>query len=344
MQATRPNFIGTASHPALVMLNILLVKTSSMGDLVHNCPVVTDILAHYPDAGIDWVAEEAYVPIPSLHPGVRRVIPIAWRRWRKHLLEGATWREMGEFRRQLQESAYDFVLDTQGLLKSVAVARLARLAPGGVIVGGDRESIKEPLTARFYDRRLPIGWSRHVVDRCRAVAAGALGYSLDAPPRYNISAAPLEASWLPQDTSYAVLMHAASRPPKLWPEADWIAVGQQLAVHGIRAVFPWGSAEEKQRSERLAQALPGSVVPPLMDLSVAARFLAGARVVVGLDTGFTHFAAALGRPTIGIFCDSDGEQAAVFGDAYCASFGKKGAPPDRPTILAALEQALVSPL
>lgn len=324
------------------MLNILLVKTSSMGDLVHNCPMVTDILAHYPDAHIDWVAEEAYVPIPSLHPGVRRVIPIAWRRWRKNLLAAATWREMGEFRRQLQATPYDFIIDTQGLLKSVAVARLARLAPGGRVVGGDRSSIKEPLAARFYDLGLPIAWSRHVVDRCRAVAAGALGYSLKTPPHYNISATPLDAPWLPHETPYAVLMHAASRPPKLWPEADWIAIGEQLAGHGIRAVFPWGSVEERQRSERLAQALPGAVVPPLMDLGVAARFLAGAAVVVGLDTGFTHFAAALGRPTIGIFCDSDGEQAAVFGDAYCASFGKKGAPPSRATIANALEQALAS--
>jgi len=317
-------------------MQILLVKMSSMGDLVHNCPVVTDILAHYPDAQIDWVAEEAYQAIPRLHPGVRRVIPVAWRRWRKHLLQAGTWEEMQSFKQALQATHYDVVLDTQGLWKSVAIAKLAR---SSAVVGGDRHSIKEGGAALFYDKRLPIAKSRHVIDRCRAVAAGALGYAVDTPPRYGIRAVPLVADWLPAEP-YAVLMHAASRPEKLWPEAHWLAVGRGLAQQGIRAVLPWGNPDEAARSRRLAQGLPNAVVPPLMDLDIAARFLAGAELVVGLDTGFTHFAAALGRPTIGIFCDSDGEQAAVFGDGRCASFGKKGVPPDLPQIISAIDQIL----
>jgi len=317
-------------------MQILLVKMSSMGDLVHNCPVVTDILTHYPDAHIDWVAEEAYQSIPRLHPGVRRVIPVAWRRWRKHLLLADTWREMEAFKLALQTVDYDLVLDTQGLWKSVAIAKLAR---SKAVVGGDRLSIKEGGAAFFYDKALPIAKSRHVIDRCRAVAAGALGYTVEGAPRYGIRAVPLIADWLPT-TPYAVLMHAASRPEKLWPEAHWIAVGRLLAQHGIGAVLPWGNPDEKARSQRLAQALDNAVVPPLMELDVAGRFLAGASLVIGLDTGFTHFAAALGRPTIGIFCDSDGEQAAVFGDGLCASFGKKGQPPALPPIINAIEQIL----
>lgn len=319
------------------MLKVLLVKMSSMGDLVHNLPLVSDILAHHPDARIDWVAEEAYCPIPALHPGVRRVIPIAWRRWRRQLHRAATWREMAAFRAQLQAETYDFILDTQGLWKSLAVGKLAQ----GRLVGGDRHSIKEGSVARFYDQTLPIAWSRHVIDRCRAVGAGALGYALDTPPRFNIQAEPLTADWLPAGP-YAVLMHAASRPEKLWEEAHWVALGQHLAGRGLRAVLPWGSPEEAERSRRLAGQLAGAVVPPRMSLDVAARFLAGARLVVGLDTGFTHFAAALARPTVGIFCDSDGEQAAVYGDAFCRSFGRKGLPPDYPTILAAVDAALAS--
>lgn len=317
-------------------MKILLIKTSSMGDLVHNCPVVTDILAHFPAARIDWVAEEAYQAIPRLHPGVERVIPVAWRRWRKHLLQEATWREMGEFKRSLREVQYDMVLDTQGLWKSVAIARLS---DNGAIVGGDRQSIKEGGAAFFYDKRLPIARSRHVIDRCRAVAAGALGYAIDTPPRYGIRAEALVADWLPQ-RAYAVLMHAASRPEKLWPDEHWIAVGRHLLAHGIHAVLPWGNQDEEARSHRLAAALDGALVPPLMDLATAARFLSGATLVVGLDTGFTHFAAALGRPTIGIFCDSDGEQAAVFGDGECASFGRKGAPPPVATIIETLDRML----
>lgn len=317
------------------MLKILLVKMSSMGDLVHNLPVVSDIVARYPDALIDWVAEEDYVPIPSLHPGVRQVIPIAWRRWRKHLASPAVRAEMAGFAHRLRATDYDLILDSQGLFKSVAVACLAH----GVRVGGDRRSIKEPLAALFYQRRLPIAWSRHVVDRCRAVAAGALGYALDTPPDYGIVAPALEADWLPR-APYCVLMHAASRPEKLWAEEHWLALGRHLAAKGFHIALPWGSADEAERSKRLAAAIPTAFVPPRMDLAAAARFLAGAQVVVGLDTGFTHFAAALGRPTIGIYCDSDGAQAAVHGKAYCASFGRKGQPPAYATILDAVGHAL----
>jgi heptosyltransferase-1 len=319
------------------MLKILLVKMSSMGDLVHNLPVVADIHAHYPDATVDWVAEEAYVAIPSLHPGVRSVIPIAWRRWRRHLGSRKTWHEMAEFHRQLKATGYDFVLDSQGLLKSALVGTMAR----GVLVGGDRESIKESLAAMFYRHRLPIARSRHVVDRCRAIAAGALGYTAETPPEYGIAASPLVAEWLPA-TPYCVLMHAASRPEKLWQESHWIDLGLYLKQNGLVAVLPWGSAEERQRSQRLAQFLPGAVVPPLMDLATAARFLAGSVLVVGLDTGFTHFAAALGQPTIGIYCDSDSRQAAVFGSAFCESFGQSGEPPGYATIHDAATRALAA--
>jgi len=319
------------------MLKILLVKMSSMGDLVHNLPVVTDIHAHYPDAVVDWVAEEAYVTIPSLHPGVRRIIPIAWRRWRRHLGSRGTWREMAEFHRQLTATDYDYVLDSQGLFKSALVGTMAQ----GILVGGDRESIREPLAARFYRRRLPIAWSRHVVDRCRAVAAGVLDYAIDSSPAYGIAAPPLVADWLP-GAPYCVLMHAASRPEKLWPEAHWIDLGLYLAQKGLVSVLPWGNPDEEQRSRRLAQFLPGAVVPPLMDLATAAGFLAGSVMVVGLDTGFTHFAAALGRPTIGVYCDSDSRQAAVLGPAYCASFGQRGAPPNYATVQTAVAKALPS--
>jgi len=309
-----------------------------MGDLVHNCPLVTDLRTHFPGAIIDWVAEEPYVPIPSMHPGVNEVIPVAWRRWRKSLLSSKTRGEIHAFLARLKSVRYDYVLDTQGLLKSVLIAHLAHR---NRIVGGSWTSIREGIASCFYGERLVISWSRHVVDRCRAIGAGTFGYAIDTPPHYGIHAEPLVAGWLPA-APYAVLMHAASRPEKLWSEENWLSIGRSLAERGIFSVFPWGSAEEKTRSERLAAQLPGAVVPPLMSLDVAARFLSGARVVVGLDTGFTHLAAALARPTIGIFCDSDSVQAAVYGDAFCESHGQKGAAPTLQTIQAALDRALAS--
>lgn len=319
------------------MLKVLLVKMSSMGDLVHNLPLVSDIRAHFPDAQIDWVAEEAYCPIPALHPGIHRVIPIAWRRWRRHLTDAKTWQEMRAFKEALQANHYDFILDTQGLFKSAIVCRLAH----GQVVGGDAQSIKESGAARFYDKKISIARSRHVIDRCRAIGAGTLNYSASSPPAFNIPTEPLQAEWLPRQP-YCVLMHAASRPEKLWPEKHWENLGRYMRDQGLMVALPWGNTEERQRSERLAKTIPDAIVPPFMTLDIAARFLAGAKVVVGLDTGFTHFSAALARPTVGIFCDSDSRQAAVYGDAFCQSFGQKGAPPDYPTILKSVQDALLS--
>ena len=324
-------------------MHILLIKMSSMGDLVHNCPVVSDIMKHFPEAQIDWVAEEAYQAIPKLHSGVRKVIPIAWRRWRKSLIYGATQQEIFIFRAQLQAELYDLVIDTQGLFKSAIVGKMAN---SGGIVGGDFKSIKEGFASFFYDKRLPILKSRHVIDRCRAVAAGALGYAIDDKPFYGIRAKALaieEASWLQSENiaeNYAVLMQAASRPEKLWAEENWLAIGKRLQQEGIYSILPWGNLEEKARAQILADKIGNAIVPPFMELDTAARFLAGAKMVIGLDTGLTHFAAALGRPTIGIFCDSDSEQAAVSGDGFCQSFGKKGNPPELSIIEKALEEIL----
>ena len=322
-------------NPDLPVLKILLVKMSSMGDLVHNLPVVTDIITHFPDAQIDWVAEEDYVPIPSLHPRVRKVLPVALRRWRRSLLSSNTRHEMATFRSALQATDYDLIIDTQGLLKSALLSRFA----SGKRIGGDRRSIKEPFAAPLYDRQISVACSRHVIDRCRAIAAGELGYAIDSRPVFGIQAPPLQADWLPA-MPYCVLMHAASRPEKLWSEVYWSELGRLLASQGLAVALPWGSQGELARSRRLADLIPGAFIPPRMDLTTVAGFLSGSRIVVGLDTGFTHFAAALARPTVGIFCDSDSVQAAVFGDSYCASFGQKGVPPDYVTILQATSQAL----
>lgn len=314
-----------------------------MGDLIHNLPLVGDLLTYAPDAQIDWVAEEAYVPIPAMHSGLNQVIPIAWRRWRRQLGSAATWREMRAFRDQLQATRYDWILDTQGLYKSALLGRLAH----GPLAGGDALSIKEPGAARFYQKRLPIDWSRHVIDRCRAVGAGVFGYDISTPPRFGIRTDRLQAGWLPRDEAgqplpYAVLMQAASRPEKLWDENSWRRIGEWLSGQGIACCLPWGNDEERRRCELLAGGLPMAVVPPFMTLDVVAPFLAGAEIVVGLDTGLTHIAAALGRPTVGVFCDSDSVQAAVYGDAFCESFGQRLAPPDFDTVFDAVRRALAS--
>jgi heptosyltransferase-1 len=323
-------------------MRILLVKMSSLGDVVHNLPVVADVHRHHPQALIDWVVEEDYVPIPQLHPQVDRVLPIAWRRWRHQLSQARIRTEMAAFWRSLRRFDYDWIVDSQGLIKSALVGCCARRDPQGFRVGGDRRSIKEPLASAFYNRRVPVAWSRHVIDRNRAVAAAGLGYAVDTPPEYGIAPPPLH----PTDAHlaqapYAVLMHAASRAPKLWANANWVALGRWLSTQGLGCVLPWGSAAERARSDHLAQAIDGAIVPQeRMDLSRAAGVLGASRLVVGLDTGFTHFAAALGRPVIGIFCDSDSQQAGACGAAPCMNFGFKGAAPQLDTVREAAQQLL----
>lgn len=317
------------------MTPILLVKTSSLGDVIHNLPVATDIARHLPDAAIDWVVEESFAGIPRLHPAVGKVLPVAVRRWRKTLFQPDTWREIGAFRRQLQGHPYRTVLDTQGLIKSALIAALAH----GERCGFDRASAREPFAARFYRRTYAVDRALHAVERNRLLAAQALGYALEAPADYGIAAPGLALPWRPRGR-YAVLLHATSRDDKLWPEENWTALGAWLVRQDIVSVLPWGSATEKTRSERLARAIPGAVVPPPQTLAELAALLAGAAVTVGVDTGLTHLAAALKTPTVALYCASQPGLTGVYASSFARNLGNAGAPPSLAAAQATVEEAL----
>ena len=303
-------------------MRLLLVKTSSLGDVVHNLPVVSDIRARFPEAQIDWVAEEGFAAIPRLHPGVRRVIPVALRRWRRSLLCAPTWREMGAFRRALQAEAYDAVIDTQGLVKSALIARMAR----GKRCGYAAEAAREALAARCYDAGFAIPRNLHAVERNRWLAAAALDYAPDLPLDYGIRAEPIGAQWLPA-TPFAVLLTATSRADKLWPEDAWLALGAALAAKGMSCILPAGSEDERERAARLARGIRNAVAAPPLAIPALAGLLAGATVVVGVDTGLTHLAVALRRPTVALFCASDPGLTGVFGGPQTRNLGALGQPP-----------------
>lgn len=316
-------------------MRILLVKTSSLGDVIHNLPVASDIRRRIPDAHIDWVVEEGFVEIPRLHPAVRRVLPVAVRRWRKALLAPATWREIGAFRRAARRPAsadsYDAVIDTQGLVKSALLASQAQ----GPKLGYAADSAREPLSARFYDRRFSIPKALHAVERNRRLAAAALGYRLDdLPLDYGITAPPLQADWLPAG-EYAVLLTATSRADKEWPEEYWRGLGMALIATGLRCVLPGGSAAERVRAARLAQSLGRAVATPAMNLTDLAGLLAGASIVIGVDTGLVHLAAALGRPTLALYCASDPALTGVLADTPHANLGARGSPPSAAEVVSA---------
>jgi heptosyltransferase-1 len=315
------------------MPRILFVKTSSLGDVVHHCPAVSDAVRQVPGATIDWVVEEAFAGVAAMHRSVRRVIPVALRRWRSSLWRPATWREFGAFRHALGTERYDFVIDSQGLLKSALLARFAR----GERHGLDRESAREPLAARLYDRCHAVPRALHAVERNRWLTAAALGYAPQGECDYGLSVA-AEAALAPPGP-YAVLLTMTSRADKLWPDARWTELAHALAARGVRAVLPWGSASERARSERLAATVEGALVPERMDIAQLARLMRGARGVVGVDTGLAHLAAALGVAAVGVFCGSDPALTGLYGSARARNLGAAGKPPAPAEVLAALEQA-----
>ena len=317
------------------MRSILLVKTSSLGDVVHNLPVASDIRARFPEARIDWVVEEAFADIPRLHPAVRKVIPVAVRRWRRTPLSAATWGELREYRKAVRSERYDLVLDTQGLIKS---ALLARQVPGRR-AGYAAEAAREPLAARFYDAAYAIPKDLHAVERNRRLAAAALGYAPNLPLDYGIAAEPLAAAWLPA-APYCVLLTASSRADKLWPDAGWLQLAAALNARGLACVLPGGSAGERERAARLAGGMAQAVAAPTMGIAELAQLLTGAHLVVGVDTGLSHIAAALGRLTFCLFSGSHPELTGVYAGESAINLGGAGAAPTASQVVAAVTERL----
>jgi heptosyltransferase I len=311
-------------------MRILIVKTSSMGDVVHALPAVSDICRERPGTAIDWLVEAPFAAIAQLHAGV---LPLSWRKWRKHLWASETRAAMAVLRAELKREPYDLVLDLQGLLKSALWGWQA----DGTLAGYDRASLREPLAALFYRRRATVSRQLQAVERNRRLAAAHLGYAMpNTAPDFGIR--PPAGTWQVGAPS-AALIPCASRAEKLWPEAHWIALGTRLAAEGLTPVLVWGNEEERARAERIAAGC-GGMVPPFLSVADVAAVLGQARQIVGLDTGFSHLAAAFGQPTIGIYCDHEPGLAGITGPGPVASLGGKGQTPSLEAVLAQLERHL----
>lgn len=312
------------------MPRILLVKTSSLGDVIHNLPVATDIARHLPHAEIDWVCETPYAELVALHPHVRKALPINLRHLKKHPFNADAWREFLARRRAVRAETYDLILDTQGLAKSAWIASFAN----GPRAGYDAASAREPLASRFYDRKFGIARDQHAVVRNRALAAAALGYAVDGAADYALRVPDGEPFGLPR-RSYAVFLHATSRADKQWPQERWQALGRVLNAGGLTVVLPWGNEAEHAAGGAIAEGIDNAVVPPRMELTAAAQLLAGAALVVGVDTGLAHLAVATGTPTIGLYVATQSALTGLHGGPHAVNLGGKGQPPS----VEAVEQA-----
>ena len=324
-------------------MKILLVRVSSLGDVLHNLPIVADIHRHFPDAQVDWVVEEGYVSLVKLNPLVRKVVPFALRRWRKGLFSDAAARaELRGFFRDLRAEQYDYVFDTQGLIKTGIVMACARTRPGGQKIGmanGTEDSGYEGVSRIFHSRSIPVAPRTHAVARGRQVVAAALGYAVDTAPDFGLPAPDGAArpAWMPAQ-DYAVFFHGTARDAKKWPADRWIALGRALAP--LTILLPWGSPREKEEAEHLAAALPNAQVLPKLSMMDAVELARHAALAVGVDTGLTHIAAAFVRPTVEIYCDSPRWKTEGNWSPRIVNLGDTGAAPGVDEVVAAARRLL----
>jgi heptosyltransferase-1 len=315
------------------MADVLFIKTSSLGDVIHHMPALTEARARRPDSRFSWVVEEAFAPLVALHPAVADVIPIAARNWRRAPWRASTWRDVRRFVHGLRGRRYDAIVDTQGLFfKSALIARAAK----GQRHGYDRQSIKERPASALYDVRHSVDWNQHAIARNRALTGLALGYTPDGPPDFGLDRAALAAG-TEADAPYGVLLHATARADKEWPEANWRMLAAALGA-GIDLVVPFGTAAERERALRIATATPRARVPERAALDRVAQLIAGATFVVGVDTGLLHVAAALGVPLVAIFCASEPSLTGPMGAGPIKVLGGQGATPSVGEVAEAVEQ------
>lgn len=329
---------------------ILLVKLSSLGDILHNLPIVWDLRARLPDAQIDWVVEEAYVHLlePLLSRdgfrGIDRIIPVGLRRWKKKLFNLSSWKEFFSFRKTLQYTTYDVLIETQGLLKSAVVCALAKKSSGSVVAGlanATEFSGYEPLARMFYNQSVQVPIRCHAVDRSRWVTCSALDWSLmergNSPQFYPsefIAGLPI-SSVAGLSKPYILFFHSTAREAKRWANEYWVELGKEFSSRGYQVVFPWGSTSEKAVSELLAAQIANAFVPSAFSIEDAFSVIAGAALTVGVDTGLTHLAAVLDKPTVEIYCDSPRWKTEGYWSDRIANVGDIQNPPNIQEVLSA---------
>lgn len=284
-------------------MKILVVKLSSLGDVVHAMPAVQDLRQAFPEASIDWVVERGFLPLVNRCAGVRRAIAVDLRAWRRAPLSRQTRLAWQAFKSDLQAEAYDAVIDLQGLSKSAWVAWLARLSPGGrrVAMANQTEGSSFEVPSRWVaDLAVTLPPHIHAVQRSRELCARALGYTV--PTRLNYG---LHTRWGPSvprpAVSAVMLVHGSSRADKLWPQDRWLALGHRLNAQGYTVVLPHGSDAEEQQAQSLAEQLPVGRVLPRMTVDALLDALASCAGVIGVDSGLSHIAVALGLPHVQLY-------------------------------------------
>lgn len=289
------------------MKRVLIIKTSSLGDVIHTLPALTDAQTALGEVQFDWVVEENFAEIPRWHPAVRKVIPVAIRRWRKHIVQSIFSGEWKNFKQQVRHEQYDAVIDAQGLLKSAWLSRYAQ----GPVYGLDKRSAREPMASRFYQFSMAIARQQHAVERVRELFARSLDYSLqDLPLDYGIAeylASQDDVSRINDanvSPKQVMFLHGTTWVTKHWPEQYWSEMADRITALGHQVVIPWGNEQEYQRACRIQQHCSHAQQVRVLDkmgLNELVKQIRLVDVVVAVDTGLAHLAAALDKPTVALY-------------------------------------------
>lgn len=289
-------------------MKILLIKMSSMGDLFHTFPAISDIKKYFPTAEIDWVVEDSFKEIAAWHPQVRRVIPIQLRRWVKQR-DKTSWQEFKAFRTSLRDETYDHIIDAQGLLKSAVIAKCAE---GKGIDGYDKNSAREPITRWFYKHTHAVDKNQHAVERTRQLIGKALGYTPESSLNFGINQ---NFAHIKKDPRKLIFIIGTSWVTKLWAAHEWQELTKIAIDVGFTVEIIWGSNEELTIADKIIHACPQATRPAQrLSITTIAEKLVAAAGVIGLDTGFSHLAGALETPTIALYGATSPLKVGLIGD------------------------------
>ena len=289
-------------------LKVLLIKMSSMGDIFHTFPAISDLKAHYPEAIIDWVVEEGFKEIVAWHPAIHKAIPISLRRWMK-ARDIKSWHEFTAWKKSLQSETYDVVIDAQGLLKSALIATCANAA---VIKGFNGQSAREAIASLFYKARFNVSKSQHAVERTRQLFGQVFGYAPEPTVNFGINQ---NFSHVAKNPRKLLFIIGTSWVTKLWSTFHWQRLTAIALEEGYAVEIMWGSTEERAIADSIIAACPKATRPlQRMTITAIAEKLVASAGVVGLDTGFSHLAGALETPTIALYGATSPVKVGLIGD------------------------------
>jgi heptosyltransferase I len=316
---------------------ILIVKVTSLGDVVHTLPVVADIHRAFPGVEVDWAVDASCADVVRLNRWVARVLCAPLRQFKA----GPSRADLGAIAasiRELRGRRYDAVVDLHGVYKSAIISALARSRRR---FGYRNQDLGEPGAMFAYNGRFGPRPACDAWHGMRISAGEALGYMPQGSPDYGLvipreELARADGAHGETQGPYAMFFHATSNHDKKWSTENWAELARKTLASGLRVELPWGSSAEYEEAKRIASRAPGAVLLPRLSIREMARRIDRADMVVGVDTGLVHLAHALGRPTVMIFHATSRHHCGIGGTPRSLSIGELGAAPGVDEVLAAV--------